>query len=151
MSNCLWPHELQHTRHPSPSIFLWVFSNWCPLSWWYHPTISSSSHALSLYQRQDLFQWVDTFSFSISCSNEYSGLISCRTDLFNLLTIQGTLKSFLQYHSSKTHSFFYSSQPPLCSSSHINTWLLEIIALIKQILLAVMSLLFNMLGLAWMV
>ena len=41
------------------------------------------------------------FSFSISCSNEYSGLISFRIDWFDLLVVQGTLKSLLQYHSSK--------------------------------------------------
>ena len=42
-----------------------------------------------------------TFSFSISPSNEYSGLISFKTDLFDLLAVQGTLKSLLQHHSSK--------------------------------------------------
>ena len=42
-----------------------------------------------------------SFSFSISPSNEYSGLISFRTDSFYLLTVQGTLKSLLQYHNSK--------------------------------------------------
>ena len=41
-----------------------------------------------------------SFSFSISPSSEYSGLISFRTDWFDLLTVQGTLKSLLQYHSS---------------------------------------------------
>ena len=42
-----------------------------------------------------------SFSFSISSSSEYSGLISFRVDRFDLLTVQGTLKSLLQYHSSK--------------------------------------------------
>ena len=42
-----------------------------------------------------------SFSFSISPSNEYSGLISFRIDLFDLLAVQGTLKSLLQHHSSK--------------------------------------------------
>ena len=42
------------------------------------------------------------FSFSISPSNEYSGLISFRMDWFDLLAVQGTLKSLLQHHSSKT-------------------------------------------------
>ena len=54
-----------------------------------------------------------SFSFSISPSNEYSGLISFRLDWFDLLAVQGTLKSLLQHHSSKAsilqHSaFFYS-------------------------------------------
>ena len=46
-----------------------------------------------------------SFSFSISPSNEYSGLISFRMDWLDLLAVQGTLKSFLQYHSTK-HQFF---------------------------------------------
>ena len=46
-------------------------------------------------------RWPKYWSFSISLSNEYSGLISFRIDWFNFLTVQGTLKSLLQYHSSK--------------------------------------------------
>ena len=48
-----------------------------------------------------------SFSFSISPSNEYSGLISFRMDWLDLLTIQGTLKSFLQHHSSKASILFF--------------------------------------------
>ena len=51
-----------------------------------------------------------SFSFSISLSNDYSGLISFRIDWFDHLAVQGTLKSLLQYHSSK-HQFF-TAQPP---------------------------------------
>ena len=55
-----------------------------------------------------------SFSFSISPSNEYSGLISFRMDWFNLLAVQGTLKSLLQHHSSKAsilqHSTFFMVQ-----------------------------------------
>ena len=54
------------------------------------------------------------FSFSISFSNEYSGLISFRIDWFDLLAVQGPLKSLLQYHSSKAsilrHSAFFTVQ-----------------------------------------
>ena len=54
------------------------------------------------------------FNFSISPSNEYSGLISFRIDRFNLLAVQGTLKSLLQHHSSKAsilqHSAFFIVQ-----------------------------------------
>ena len=61
-----------------------------------------------------------SFSFSISPSNEYSGLISFRTDWFDLLAVQGTLRRFLQHHSSKTSipwrsAFFYS---PTLTSIH---------------------------------
>ena len=55
-----------------------------------------------------------SFSFSISSSNEYSGLISFRMDWLDLLAVQGTLKSLLQYHSSKAsillHSAFFIVQ-----------------------------------------
>ena len=46
-------------------------------------------------------RWPKYWSFSVSPSNEYSGLISFRMDLFDLLAVRGTLKSLLQYHSSK--------------------------------------------------
>ena len=42
VSNCLWPHGLQHARLPCPSATLRACSNTCPSSWWCHPTISSS-------------------------------------------------------------------------------------------------------------
>ena len=50
-----------------------------------------------------------SISFSISTSNEYSGLISFRTDWFDLLAVQGTLKSLLQYHSSKASILWHSA------------------------------------------
>ena len=58
------------------------------------------------------------FSFSISPSNEYSGLISFRTDRFDLLSVQRTLKSLLQHQ-------FFSAWPSFWTKSHILTWLLE--------------------------
>ena len=76
-----------------------------------HPLSPSSPLAFNLSQHQGFFSselavhlrqpkyW--SFSFSISPSNEYSGLISFRIDWFDLLAVQGTLKSLLQYHSSK--------------------------------------------------
>ena len=63
-----------------------------------------------------------SFSFNVSPSNEYSGLISFRIDWFDLLAVQGTLKSLLQHHSSE-HQFFVA-QLSLWSNSHIHTWLL---------------------------
>ena len=60
-----------------------------------------------------------SFSFSISPSNEYSGLISFRMDWLDLLAVQGTLKSLLQHHSSKAsilrHSAFLDYSPALTS------------------------------------
>ena len=65
-----------------------------------------------------------SFSFSISPSNEYSGLISFRIDWFDLLEVQGILKSLLQHHNSKA-AVLKSAQLSLWSKSHIHTWLLE--------------------------
>ena len=62
------------------------------------PSIRVFSNESALHMRWPKY-W--SFSFSISPSNEYSGLISFRADCFNLLEVQGTLKSLLQHHSSK--------------------------------------------------
>ena len=107
------------------------------------PSIRVFSSELSLCIRWPKY-W--SFSFSISPSNEYSGLISFRTDWFYPLAVQGTLKSLLQHHSSK-HQFF-GAQPSLWSNSHNHTWLLEkTIALTMQSFVGkIMSLLFNMLS-----
>ena len=85
------------------------------------------------------------FSFSISPSNEYSGLISFRMDWFNLLAVQGTLRSLLQHHSSKTsvlwHSAFFMVQ-----LSHPYMTTEKTTALTRWTFVdKVMSLLFNML------
>ena len=86
-----------------------------------------------------------SFSFSISPSNDYSGLISFRIDWFDLLEVQGALKSLLQHHSSKPsilqHSTFFIVQ-----LSHPYTTTGKTIALTRQTFVGkVMSLLFNML------
>ena len=65
-----------------------------------------------------------SFSFNISPSNEYSGLISFRMDLLDLLVVQGTLKSFFPNSTAQNNQLF-STQSSLWSSSHIHTWLLE--------------------------
>ena len=87
-----------------------------------------------------------SFSFNISPSNEHPGLISFRMDWLDLLVVQGTLKSLLQYHSSKTsvlqHSAFFIVQ-----LSHIYMTTGKTIALMRQTFVGkVMSLLFNMLS-----
>ena len=70
-----------------------------------HPLLIPSPFAFSLSQNQGLFQCISSSNqvakVSISPSNGYSGLISFRIDWFDLLAVQGTLKSLLQYHSSK--------------------------------------------------
>ena len=87
-----------------------------------------------------------SFSFNISPSNEYSGLISFRMDRLDLLAVQGTLKSLLQYHNSKAsilrHSAFFIVQ-----LSHPYMITGKTIALARWTFVGkVMSLLFNMLS-----
>ena len=116
MSDSLGPHELQHARLPCPSPSPWVCSNSCPSSRWCHPTISSSVAPLlflpSIIPSIRVFSnepalcimlpKYRSFNFNTSPSNEYSGLISFRMDWFDLLAVQGTLKSLLQHWTSKT-------------------------------------------------
>ena len=93
-------HQLQEFTQPHVH---WV-SDAIQLS---HPLSSPSPPAFNLSQHHGLFKWVSSshqywsFSFSISSSNEYSGLISFRIDWLDLLAVQGTLRSLLQHHSSK--------------------------------------------------
>ena len=107
------------------------------------PSIGVFSNELSLCIRWPK-DW--SFSFSISPSNEYSGLISFRMDRLDLLAVQGTLKSLLQHHSSKAsvlqHSAFFIIQ---LSHPYMTTG--KTIALTRQIFVGkVMSLLFNVLS-----
>ena len=87
-----------------------------------------------------------SFSFSISPFSEYSGLISFRMDWFDLLAVQGTLKSLLQHHNSKAsilwHSAFFMVQ-----LSHLYMTTGQILALIIWTFVSkMMSLFFNMLS-----
>ena len=97
-----------------------VYSNSCPLSWRCHPAISSSvvpfSSCLQSFPTSGSFPVSQFFKsggqsigFSISPSNEYSGLISFRMDWLDLLAVQGTLKSLLQHHNSKASILWHST------------------------------------------
>ena len=82
-----------------------------------------------------------SFSFTISPSNEYSGLVSFRVGRFDLLVAQGTLKSILQHHGSKALIFWHSA----CLYPYMTTG--KTIALTRRTFVGkVMSLLFNMLS-----
>ena len=122
MSNSLRPHGLQHTRPPCPitnsqslpklmSIESVMPSNHlilcCPLLLLpsIFPSIKVFSSESDLCIRWPKF-W--SFSFSISPSNEYSGLISFRINWLDILAVQGTLKSPLQHNSSKASITLYN-------------------------------------------
>ena len=130
MSDSSRPHGLQHARPPCPSPTIGAYSNSCPLSRCCHPNISSSvvtfPSCLQSFPAQGLFQLVlrirwpkfRSFSFSISPSNEYSGLISFKIDWLDLLAVQGTLRVFSNTTVQK-HQFL-SAQLSLQSNSHIH-------------------------------
>ena len=143
---------------PSPRVCL----NSCPLCQWCHPTISSSpvlfSFCLQSFRASFLrvfssesalcIRWTKygSFSFSISPSNEHSGLIYFRTDWFDLLAVQRTIKSLLQHHNLKAsilqHSAFLMAQ-----MSHLYMTTGKTIALTTQIFVGiVMSLILNTLS-----
>ena len=114
-------HGLQHSRLPCPSPTPRAYSNSRPSHQWCHLTISSSGvpffsrlqsfPASGSFPKSQFFRWPKywSLSFSISPSNEYSGLISSRMDLLDLLAVQGTLKSLFQHHSSKASIFRHSA------------------------------------------
>ena len=139
VSDSLWPHGRQHIRLPCPSPTPRACSNSCPLIQTHvhrcgdaiqpsHPLLSPSPPpsifpSMRVFSNESVLRirWLKYWSFCISPSNEYSGLISFRMDLLDLLAVQGTLKSILQHHSSKTsiiqHSAFFTVQ-----LSHDHTW-----------------------------
>ena len=120
VSNSLGPQQLQQARFPCPPLSPRIRSNSCSLTWWCHPTISSSATpflcpqsfpASRVFSSEPALhiRWPKywCFSFHSSPTNEYSGLISFKKDRFDLLSIQGTLKSLLQHHSSKASILFF--------------------------------------------
>ena len=146
-----------HTRLPCPSPTPGAYSNSRPLSWWCHPAISfpvtlfssclqpfpaSGSFPISqFFTSGDQSIW--SFSFSISPSNEYSGLISFRMDWLDLVAVQGTLKSLLQHHSSKA-SILQHSALFIVQLSHPYTTTGKTIPLTRRTFVGkVMSLLFK--------
>ena len=124
MSDSLWPHELQHTRLPCPSVSPGVYSNSCPSNQWWYLTISSCDPLLllpSVFPSIRVFSsesalpisWPKYWNFSINPFKEYSRLISFRMDWFDL-AVQGTFKSLFQHCNLKAsilgRSAFYMVQ-----------------------------------------
>ena len=151
------PHGLQHSRLPCTSPSLGACSNSCPLSQWWHPTISSStvpfSSCLQSFPASGSFQMSQFFTSggqssgdSALASGLISGLISFSINWLGLLAVQGTLKSLLQHHSSKA-SIPWCSAFFMVQLSHPYTTTGKTIALtIWTFVDKVMSLLFSTLS-----
>ena len=138
--SCLTPvmfDSLQHARPPCPSPTPRVYSNSCPLSWWCHPTISSSvvqfSSCLQSFPASGSFPMSHFFTpggQSIRVSASGSVLPVNIQDWFplgltGLMSLQSTgLSRVFSSTTIQKHQFFLA-QPSLWSNSHINTWLLE--------------------------
>ena len=122
----LWPHGLQHTRLPSVSLSPGVCSNSCPVSQWCHPTTLSSATLFSScpqsFPESESFPWVssshqvtEVFEFQLQHQSFQwvFRVVSFRIDWFDLLVVQGTLKSLLPYNSKASvlwHSAFFMVQ-----------------------------------------
>ena len=137
MSDCLWPHELQHTRPPCPSLTPRVYSNSCPSSWWCHPAISSSVVPFSScpqslpasesFPMSQLFTWggqsirVSALASVLPMNTEdwspleWTGWISMQSKGLSRVLSNTTVQK---------HQFF-SAQLSSQSNSHIHTWPLE--------------------------
>ena len=137
MSNSLRPYELQHARPPWPSPTPRVYSNSCPLSWWCHPTISSSvipfsSCPLSLpasgsFPMSQLFIWGGQ---SIGVSALASVLPMNIQDWFPLgwtgwISLQSKGLSRVFSNTTVQKHQFFNAQLSSQSNSHIHTWPLE--------------------------
>ena len=139
VSDSLWPHGLQQARLPCPLPCPWELLKLMSIE-----SVMPANHLIlcrpllllpSIFPSIRVFsnesavriRWPNywSFSFCLSLSNEYLGLTYLRIDWFDLLAVQGTLKSLLQHHSSNA-SILWLSAFSLWSNSHIHTWLLEI-------------------------
>ena len=129
MSYSLQTHGLQHSRLPCPSPTSGACSNFIKLvmpsnhlTLCHHLLLLPSTFpSIRVFSNESVrcIRWPKSwsFSFSISPFNEYSGLISFRIDWFDLLVVQGTLKSLLQQHSSKA-SILWGSAFSMVQLSH---------------------------------
>ena len=140
MSDSLWPHGLQHARLPCPSPSSGAWSNWsnsCPLSWWCHPTISSSVIPFSSHRQPfpasgsfPMSQFFTSGGRSIGASALASVLPVNVQDLFplgwtSLISLQSKGLSRVFSNTTVQKHRFFSAQPSLWSNSQIHTWLLE--------------------------
>ena len=135
MSNSLWPHGLQHTRLPCPSPTPRAYSNSCLLSWWCHPTISSSvvlfSSHLQSFPASGSFLTSHFFTSGGQIIGASASVLPMNIQDWSPLGWTGLIsllsKGFLRVFSNTTvqkHQFF-GTQLSLWSNYHIHTWLLD--------------------------
>ena len=152
VSNSLWSHVLQHSRHLCPSPFPKVCPSSCPLDQWCHPAISSSDALFfpqsfpvsgTFPKSQPFLSGDQNTGVSVSASVLPKGLISLEIDWFDLLAVQETLRSLPQYHSWKA-SILQDPDFITVQLSQSNVTAGKTIALTIQIFVSiVMSLFFN--------
>ena len=133
----LWPHILQHTRFPCPSLSPRIFSNSCPLSQWCHPTTSSSvtpfSSCPQSFSASGPFPmcWFFTLGGQSIGASASALIFHVNIQCWYLLGLTGLIfmlsKGLLRVFSSTIvwKYQFFSAQPSLWANSHICTWLLE--------------------------
>ena len=136
-SNSLWPHGLQHARLPCPSPSPGACSNSCPLSWWCHPTISSSvvpfSSCLQSFPASGAFakSWLFTSGDQSTGASASASVLPVNIQglyplgLTGLISLQSKGLSRVFSNITVQKHRFFSAQPSLWSSSHIHIWLLE--------------------------
>ena len=136
MSDSSQPHGLQHTRLPCPLPTTGACSNSCPLSWWCHPTISSSLVPFSSFPQSHpasgsfpVSQFFTSSGQSIGASASASVLPMNTQDWFPLgltgwISLQSKGLSIVFSNTVKKHQFF-GTQLSIWSNSHIHSWLLE--------------------------
>ena len=132
MSASLWPHGLQHTRPPCPSPTPRACSNSGPLSWWCHPTISSSvspfSSCLQSFPASGSFPMIQLFVSGSQSIEASASVLPMNIQDWFPLGFTGWISKGLSrvfYNTTVQKHQFFSAQPSLWSSSHIHIWLLE--------------------------
>ena len=160
VSDSLRPHGLQHARPPCSSPTPRIYPNSCPLSWWSHPTISSSvvpfSSHLQSFPASESLQMSQVFASggqSIRVSASTSVLPMNTQDWsplgetgWDLLAVQGTLKSLFQHHSSKVSVLQCSalfmvqlSHPTLTTEKIIALTIWTFVGKVKSLLFTTLS------------
>ena len=156
VSDSFQPHELQHTRLPCPLLSPRVYSNSCPLIWWYYPTISSSVTPFFSFPQSFPASWSFPMSQLFASGGQSTGASASTSvfpmniqdwfplglDWFDILAFQETLKSFLlfllilnQVDSTLSHSASWGRHFPNGSSESRSSFSLSLAPLCRYVFL----------------